>query len=122
MGAQRRAARIGSALFRASWRSGYGWPLSSILAALREYSGAVQARTRDIVGQLRMGDLDELMDPERLRVVYYDEGLAHSRPEPFLDTISGWTKGMCLMNYGLTHPYQHVGEIGVIAGLLGVEF
>ena len=35
---------------------------------------------------------------------------------------TGWTKGKCLMNFALTHPYQHVGEIGVIASLLGVNF
>lgn len=29
---------------------------------------------------------------------------------------------MWLMNLGLTHLYQHVGEIGVIASLLGVNF
>ncbi len=92
------------------------------LAALRDYSGAVQQRTREIVGRIRMTDLDELMDRERLHFVFYDEKLAHSHPEQFVATISGWTKGMCLMNYGLTHPFQHVGEIGVIAGLLGVEF
>jgi hypothetical protein len=26
------------------------------------------------------------------------------------------------MNLALTHSYQHVGEMGVIASLLGVEF
>lgn len=92
------------------------------IAALRDYSGAVQERTREIVARIRMGDMDEMMDPERLRTIFFDEQLAHSHPDHFVATISRWTKGMCLMNYGLTHPYQHVGEIGVIAGLLGVEF
>ncbi len=92
------------------------------LAALYDYSSAVQARTREIVGRTRMSDLDHVMDPERLHTIFFDEKVAHSQPEAFVATISGWTKGMCLMNYGLTHPFQHVGEIGVIAGLLGVEF
>jgi len=26
------------------------------------------------------------------------------------------------MNFGLTHPFQHVGEMDVIASLLGIEF
>jgi len=35
---------------------------------------------------------------------------------------AGWTRGKCLLNFALTHPYQHVGEMGVIASLLGIEF
>ena len=55
-------------------------------------------------------------------MILFDEGLAHPRAAGLLENYLGWTKGKCLMNFGMTHPYQHVGEIGVIASLLGVEF
>jgi hypothetical protein len=92
------------------------------LAALHEYARAVEARTREVIGQLSWESLDGVMEAERLRVMMVDEGLAHSNADGFVQNYIGWTKGKCLTNFGLTHPYQHVGEIGVIASLLGVEF
>ncbi|MBA3471320.1 MAG: DinB family protein [Herpetosiphonaceae bacterium] len=92
------------------------------LAALRAYMGAVQARTLEIVNGLDPASLDAAMEEDRLRLILLDEGLAHPRALGLVTHYRGWTKGMCLLNFGLTHPYQHVGEIGVIAGLLGVNF
>ena len=92
------------------------------IQALQEYSRAVQFRTREIVSQLDPGSLDAVMDAERLRMILFDEGLAHPLSTGLLENYLGWTKGKCLMLFGLTHPYQHVGEIGVIASLLGVDF
>ena len=92
------------------------------LAALRGYSAAVRARTQEIVRQIDQVDLDAVMGPDRVRMIVVDEGLGHSQPEGLIENYTGWTKGKCLMNFGLTHPYQHVGEIGVIASLLSVDF
>jgi hypothetical protein len=92
------------------------------IQALRGYSDAVQARTREIVSQLGMDGLNPVMEEHRLRMILFDEGLAHPQAAGLLENYLGWTKGKCLMNFGMTHPYQHVGEIGVIAGLLGIEF
>ncbi|MCX6045415.1 MAG: DinB family protein [Chloroflexi bacterium] len=92
------------------------------LAALQAYSAAVQVRTREIVTQAGWGNLDAAMEADHLHVILVDEGLAHSHAAGLLENYLGWTKGKCLMNFGLTHPYQHVGEIGVIASLLGVTF
>ena len=92
------------------------------LQALHEYSKAVQIRTREIVSQLTYDNLDSIMEEKYLRVILFDEGLAHPKAAGLLDNYLGWTKGKCLMNFGMTHPYQHVGEIGVIASLLGVDF
>jgi uncharacterized damage-inducible protein DinB len=92
------------------------------LAALRAYSQAVEARTREILATLRPESLDETMDAGRLRLLLVDEGLAYSDPEGLLQNYLGWSKGKCLMNFGLTHSFQHVGEMDVIATLLGVEF
>ncbi|OGO28483.1 MAG: hypothetical protein A2W33_00245 [Chloroflexi bacterium RBG_16_52_11] len=89
--------------------------------ALHDYSRAVQARTLDIVNQLGPNSLDATMQVERLRMILLDEGLAHPRAAGLVENYMGWTKGRCLMSFGLTHSYQHVGEIGVIASLLGLE-
>jgi hypothetical protein len=68
-----------------------------------------------------LDNLSEIVPLKRIQSIMIDEGLAHSNPDGFIQTYSGWTKGKCLMNFCLTHPYQHVGEIGVIASLLGLE-
>jgi hypothetical protein len=92
------------------------------LQALRQYSGAVYVRTREVVDRLDEIDLDAVMTAERLRPILLDEGLAHSNVEEVLENYLGWTKGKCLMNLCLTHSFQHVGQIGVIATLHGVTF
>ena len=90
--------------------------------ALHGYSDTVQARTREIVDRLSMDDLDAVLEEDRLRRVMLDEGVARNRDAGMIENYLGWSKGKSLMNLGLTHPYQHVGEIGVIAALLGIEF
>lgn len=92
------------------------------LSALQEYSQAVQDRTRSIIESLDMVDLDATMDEERLKQIMATEGLAHSQAEGFVKNYLGWSKGKCLMSFGLTHSWQHVGEMEVIASLLGVDF
>jgi len=89
--------------------------------ALHDYSLAVQARTVDIVNQLHPMDLDAVMEVDRLRMILLDEGLAHPSAAGLVQNYTGWNKGRCLMSFGLTHPFQHVGEMGVIASLLGLE-
>lgn len=92
------------------------------LSALQEYSRFVQLRTREIISALSPSDLNPIMEEDYLRHLMLEEGLARSNSEGFIQNYLGWSKGKCLMNFGMTHPYQHVGEIGVIASLLGVEF
>lgn len=92
------------------------------LGALHDYSQAVGLRTHEIVTQLGSVNLGDVMTEERLRVILVDEGLAYSQPAGLLESYLGSTKGQCLLNFGLTHPFHHVGEIDVIASLLGVEF
>jgi hypothetical protein len=92
------------------------------LSALRDYSQAVQERTRAILATLDVRDLDTVMEEKRLRQIMVDEGLAHSQAEGFIKNYLGWSKGKCLMSFGLTHSWQHLGEMEVIASLVGVEF
>jgi hypothetical protein len=92
------------------------------IQALQAYSGDVQARTREIVSHLDTECLDEVWGEYDLQKTLFDEGLTYELSEGILKHYLGWTKNKCLFNFGMTHPYQHVGEIGVIASLLGVEF
>jgi len=89
--------------------------------ALHDYANAVHERTLEVIKQLNLNNLATIVQADRVRIIVIDEGLAHSQPDDFIQTYSGWTKGKCLMNFCLTHPYQHIGEIGVIASLLGLE-
>jgi hypothetical protein len=92
------------------------------LPALQGYSSAVAARTGEIVNQLDLDRLDDVLPVEHLRAVLFDEGLAGAgEAEGLLENYTGWTKGRCLMNLGLTHAFHHVGEIGVIASLHGLD-
>jgi len=92
------------------------------LHALHDYSSMVGARTQEVVKAIDPTSLDGIMDAQRLRVILFDEGLAAPQSAGLLDNYTGWSKGRCLIHFGLTHSFQHVGEIGVIASLLGVEF
>lgn len=92
------------------------------LPALRGYSWAVAERTRQVMASVALDELDVVLTLDRVRQIVVDEGLGHSDPAGLIQNYTGWTKGKCLLNFALTHPYQHVGEIGVIASLLGIEF
>lgn len=92
------------------------------LSALHDYSQSVQERTRAIINTLNVHDLDVVMEEKQLRQIMVNEGLAHSQAEGFIKNYLGWSKGKCLMTFGLTHSFQHLGEMEVIASLLGVEF
>jgi hypothetical protein len=92
------------------------------LDALRGYSNAVHQRTIQIVGTLEMESLSPVVLPEQVRRILFDQGWARTDTPSSVDNYTGWTKGKFLLNFGLTHPYQHVGEMGVISSLLGIEF
>ena len=92
------------------------------LPALWGYSDAVRARTREIVSGLDPDGLDTALDAERLRVILIDEGLAHSHATELLESYARWTHGDCVLNLGLTHPFQHLGVMNVLASLQGVDF
>jgi hypothetical protein len=92
------------------------------LQALRAYSQAVQVRTRDILAHIDQVDLEATLQEPHVRQVIVAEGLGYTDPEGFIKNYTGWSKGKCLMTYGLTHPFQHLGEMETIASLLGVVF
>ncbi|MEW5828831.1 MAG: DinB family protein [Chloroflexota bacterium] len=92
------------------------------LKTLRAYSDAVRDRTLEIVQRLDPDNLDAVMEVDRLRLIVLDEGLAHPKAAGLVENYTGWTKGKCLLHFGLTHSFQHIGEIDVLASLLGIEF
>lgn len=92
------------------------------LSALHGYSDAVHARTLQIVEQLDPNSLDSVMDAEYLQRVVTSQNLAYSKPDEMVKLYLGWSKAKCLFNFALTHPFQHIGEIDVIASLLGLQF
>lgn len=92
------------------------------LAALQDYTHAVQQRTTELIRQQLWQDLESPLQAEQLRSLLVDEGWAHSNAEGLIQNYIRWSKGRCLMTFGLTHPFQHLGEIEVLAGLLGVDF
>jgi len=92
------------------------------LEALHGYSLAVEACTRAAVPTLDELDLDAGMGETRLRQILVDEKLAHSEAEGFIQNYLGWSRGKCLMSFCLTHSYLHLGEMEVLASLIGVDF
>ncbi len=92
------------------------------LQALQDYSKAVRVRTHGIVSNIGNVDMSTTLSLERAKVILIDGGLAHTDPEGLAKWYTGWSKEKCLMVFGLTHPFEHVGEMGVIASLLGIVF
>jgi len=92
------------------------------VAGLRAYCGAVRARTREIVTALDPQTLDDPLDPHRVRAALLGEGLTLRNGEEMLPGYLRLTRGTCLMTLGLTHPFQHMGVIGALSRLLGIEY
>ena len=61
-------------------------------------------------------------DPDRVRAALFEEGLALRNGEEMLAGYVRLTRGTCLMTLGLTHPFQHMGTIGALSRLLGIEY
>jgi hypothetical protein len=91
------------------------------LEALRAYTIAVEHRTLAVVEVLESDLLGRALEPARIRQVLFDEGFAHSNGAWLEKAYTGWHRGKCLIHFSLTHSYQHVGEIGVLASLQGVD-
>ena len=91
------------------------------LEALRAYTEAVEHRTRIVVETLEPDLLGRTLEPARIRQVLFDEGFAHPNGAWLEKACTGWHRGKCLIHFSLTHSYQHVGEVGVLASLQGVD-
>jgi len=90
------------------------------LQALRAYSNAVRLRTQKIVNQVDSIDLDEPVQLSYVQKIVINEGLAFSNANELAKNYAGWSKGKCLMAFGLTHSFEHIGEMSVITSLIGI--
>ena len=92
------------------------------LESLRAYSAAVGERTRAVMEKLPATALSPPIAPERIHAIVFDEGFGHPNAASTLEKVyTGWSIGKCLVHFCLTHSYQHVGEIGVLASLEGAD-
>ena len=91
------------------------------LTTLREYHEKVGEQTLKVFQQLENIPLDEKLDKDRLNQVMIGEGVLHENAlwvESFYETkIRSWF----LVHMGLTHSFEHLGQIMVIRKLLGYK-
>jgi hypothetical protein len=88
------------------------------LDSLRSYWEAVGRRTTAVVASCSPDDLDKVIDATHRRQVVFDEGFVQrDQREEVVGILTGWTRGYALNYLGLTHSWEHVGEIGVLCGL-----
>jgi hypothetical protein len=92
------------------------------LTALHAYMLAVHAQTRAVLANLMAYDLDDTLAEAAVRRIVVDEGLAIRHADGFVHNYTGWSKGKFLLTMALTHPFQHVGEMEVIASLCDISF
>ncbi len=89
------------------------------LDALRNYHEEVGKKTLDVFGQLDQIDLESKIDETYLNQVLIDEGVLHQNAlwvEAFYRTqIRSWF----LVHMGLTHSFEHLGQIMLLRKLLG---
>jgi hypothetical protein len=90
------------------------------LAALHRYMQAVHDRTRAVVATIDQSTLLQPLDLAFIRQVVVDEGLVLRNPDGFVTNYASWDRGKCLMTFGLTHPFQHLGEMETIASMLDI--
>jgi len=87
--------------------------------ALREYHEEVGKQSIKVFGQLDQIELNVKLDPSYLHKVMIDEGVLHENAlfvEEFYRTkLRSWF----LVHLGLTHNFEHLGQIMVIRKLLG---
>jgi hypothetical protein len=91
------------------------------LDGVRDYRLAVAAATRDVIKRLDSIDLNRTLDQERLRPIMIDAGVAHANPQEAIKNYLGRSGERCLLTYGITHSYEHAGEMNVLAGWLGIS-
>lgn len=91
------------------------------ISALREYHEAVGEQSLKVFSQIDQIKLDEKLDQDHLHRVMIDEGVLHENAlwvEAFYQTkIRSWF----LVHMGLTHSFEHLGQLMLIRKLLGYE-
>lgn len=92
------------------------------ISALREYHQSVGKRTAEILENTSARGFDQVLEEDHLIKVLREEGAARDTEVTNVFTsYQGMTKGWILMHLGLTHTFQHIGEVTTIASLLGIR-
>lgn len=89
------------------------------LEGLKNYHEAVGVQTMEVFEQLPELSLEENLDKDYLHKVMIDEGVLHENAfwvEAFYQTKK---RAWFLAHMGLTHSFEHLGQIMVIRKLLG---
>jgi hypothetical protein len=89
------------------------------VGVLRDYHLAVGKRSGAVVASIDADTLDQVPDAFYLSRVLFDEGVLHTNAEWVAQNYSGKPKAWFLLHLGLTHNYEHLGEIRTILSLLG---
>ncbi len=92
------------------------------IAGLQGYQNAVAAQSTQILANLDTSRLQHQWDAAHMRAVVAGEAVCI--PAITEGVISYWgalNVGRFVVDYTQVHPQNHIGEIGVIAGLLGVK-
>jgi hypothetical protein len=92
------------------------------LDGLYRYMQAVHMRTREIVSTIDQNMLAQPLNIAFVHQVVVDEGLGLRNLDSLATHYASWDKGKCLMTFGLTHPFQHVGEMETLASLMDITF
>ncbi len=89
------------------------------LTVLREYHEEVGKRSLKVFGQLDQIDLNIKLDPSYLHKVMIGEGVLHENALFVEDFYRLKLKSWFLVHLGLTHNFEHLGQIMIIRKLLG---
>ncbi len=92
------------------------------ITGLQGYQKAVAAQSTQILANLDTTRLQHQWDAAHMRAVVAGEAVCI--PAITEGVISYWGAlniGRFVLDYTQVHPQMHIGEIGVIAGLLGVK-
>jgi hypothetical protein len=95
------------------------------LPALTAYAAAVRARTNQVAAALRPEEWARIPDPADLRQAVLYEGAFGEYAEPPAWLVEGYEpfygnkpRAWFFTVHGLTHPYQHMGEAGLVRSML----
>jgi hypothetical protein len=87
--------------------------------ALHAYWDAVESRTMAVVPDLRVEDLDTILDAAHVHRIFAQDGLDTPEALWVRDYMEGQPRGFFLIHLGLTHCLVHRGEALAIRGLYG---
>ena len=91
------------------------------IAALREYHERVGEQTLRVFDQLASIQLHEKLDNDHLHRVMIGEGVLHENALWVEEFYQQQLRSWFLIHMGLTHSFEHLGQLMVIRKLLGFK-